>query len=102
MTSAWEGFPLSVLEAMRAGLPVVAYDVGGLTEQVHNGVTGFLVAPGDRLGLAAAMRSLVSNPDVCATMGRAARQRFHERFTLDRMLDGVEETYAGVLAHAAR
>ena len=50
MTSAWEGFPLAVLEAMRAGLPVVAYDAGGLNEQIESDVSGLLVALGDRGG----------------------------------------------------
>ena len=97
MTSAWEGFPLAVLEAMRVGLPVVAYDVGGLHEQIESGVSGLLVSLGDRAALAAAVRGLVQDDTRRQHMGEAARSRFLERFTVDRMLDGVEDVYASTL-----
>jgi len=97
MTSAWEGFPLAVLEAMRVGLPVVAYDVGGLREQIESGVSGLLVEPGDRAALAAAVRELADDHPRRQHMGSAARSRFLERFTFDQMLDGVEEVYAFTL-----
>jgi glycosyltransferase involved in cell wall biosynthesis len=97
MTSAWEGFPLAVLEAMRVGLPVVAYDVGGLHEQIESGVSGLLVSLGDRAALAAAVRELVQDGVRRESMGDVARSRFLERFTVDRMLDGVEDVYASTL-----
>ena len=92
-TSAWEAAPLTVLEAMRAGLPVIAYDVGGLDEQVDDGVTGYLVAPDTIDALARCAVALAQSPEDRARMGEAARRRFDELFTFDRMLDAIEWTY---------
>jgi glycosyltransferase involved in cell wall biosynthesis len=100
LTSAWEGFPLAVLEAMRAGLPVVAYDAGGVREQVQDGVTGHVVGVGDVGALTASVAELVDDAAQRHRLGSHGRERFEERFTLERMLDGIEETYAGVLAAA--
>jgi len=101
LTSAWEGFALAVLEAMRAGLPVVAYDAGGVDEQVEDGGSGRIVDVGDTSAMARALSDLVVDPALRGRMGRRGRQVFEDRFTLERMLDGVEETYAGVLARVA-
>jgi glycosyltransferase involved in cell wall biosynthesis len=98
VTSRWEGFPLVVLEAMRAGLPVVAYDIGGVGEQVHHGDTGFLVEPGDAIALAERLRELARDPELTRRMGEAARRRFEERFQIDRMVDSIEEYYLRALA----
>jgi glycosyltransferase involved in cell wall biosynthesis len=98
LTSAWEGFALAVLEAMRAGLPVVAYDAGGVDEQIRDGASGRIVDVGDTAGMAKAVSALVEDRGLRESMGRRGRQLFEDRFTLERMLDGVEETYAGVLA----
>jgi glycosyltransferase involved in cell wall biosynthesis len=96
-TSAYEGLSLTVLEAMRAGLPVVAYGVEGLHEQVVEGQTGHLVAPGDVEGLAGHLRSLEANARERERLGDAGRTRVAERFDRERMLDGVEAVYAHVL-----
>jgi glycosyltransferase involved in cell wall biosynthesis len=101
LTSAWEGFALAVLEAMRAGLPVVAYDAGGVDEQVQDGGSGRIVDVGDTAAMARAISVLADDRGLRESMGRRGRQLFEDRFTLERMLDGVEETYAGVLARAA-
>jgi glycosyltransferase involved in cell wall biosynthesis len=97
LTSAWEAFPLSVLEAMRAGVPVVAHAVGGVVEQVEDGVTGRLVDRDDVEGLAECARTLVAHPTERRRMGSAAAERFRQQFTLERMLDGVERVYEEVL-----
>jgi glycosyltransferase involved in cell wall biosynthesis len=97
LTSAWEGFPLAVLEAMRAGLPVAAHAVGGVVEQVENGVTGHLVAVDDVAGLAECTRTLVADAAKRRRMGAAGAERFLRRFTLERMLDGVERVYDEIL-----
>jgi glycosyltransferase involved in cell wall biosynthesis len=98
VTSRWEGFPLVVLEAMRAGLPVVAYDIGGVREQVHDGDTGFLIEPGDAIALADRLRQLATHPELAKRMGQAARGRFEERFKIDRMVDSIEAYYLPALA----
>jgi glycosyltransferase involved in cell wall biosynthesis len=98
LTSAWEGFPLAVLEAMRAALPVVAYEVGGVGEQVQDGLTGHLVDVGDTRALIRAVGDLVRDRQLRERLGRQGREVFEQRFTLERMLDGILDTYAGVLA----
>jgi N-acetylglucosaminyldiphosphoundecaprenol N-acetyl-beta-D-mannosaminyltransferase len=86
MTSRYEGLPISALEAMVMGLPVVATAVGGLTEVVDDGVTGFLVATGpDRSATAAALASrlveLLLDPALRERMGEAGRDRVAARFS---------------------
>ena len=72
--------PLVNMEAMASGLPVITTRVGALTEEVEDGVTGFLVPPGDAAALAAAARRLVDDPALRKAMGEAGRRRAMERF----------------------
>jgi glycosyltransferase involved in cell wall biosynthesis len=81
--SRWEGFGLTAVEAMRAGLPVIATRVGGLAEVVEHEVTGLLVEPGASAALVDAIRS--TSAESLRSMGEAGRQRFLAHFTLDRM-----------------
>lgn len=79
--SVWyENAPMAVLEAMAAGVPVVASHIGGIPEQIEDGVTGILVRPGDSGDLAAAMRRLEDDPVLAARLGEAARASVRERF----------------------
>jgi len=94
----WEGFPLAVLEAMMAGLPVVASGVNGVPEAIEDGVQGFIVQPRDPQGLAAAIQRLAGDPPLRRRMGAAARATARERFTQDRMVDAIEDLYAEVSA----
>jgi glycosyltransferase involved in cell wall biosynthesis len=80
LPSRFEGLPMSIIEAMLSGLPVVAADVRGPAEQVVPEATGLLVPPGDALGLAAALARLVSDPSLRAAMGDAGRTRALERY----------------------
>jgi glycosyltransferase involved in cell wall biosynthesis len=98
VTSRWEGLPLVVLEAMRAGVPVVGYDIGGLREQVVHGLTGYVVEPGDALGLARRLRQLARNPELAQEMGQAAAQRFVARFGIERMTTAIEHIYRQILS----
>lgn len=75
LSSAWEGVPLALMEAMAAGLPVVATAVGGVPELVEEGVTGALAPAGDTAALAAAIASLACDPARRFAMGRAAAAR---------------------------
>ena len=72
--------PLAIMEALAAGLPVVATTVGYLAEQVQDGVTGYLVAPGDEQALADATLRLIHDPALRRTMGAAARRFAEQRF----------------------
>jgi glycosyltransferase involved in cell wall biosynthesis len=87
-----------VLEAMRAGLPVVAYDIGGLREQVEHGVTGYLVESGDALGLAERLRELARDCELAERMGRAAAGRFVSRFGMEQMVTRIERIYWQILS----
>lgn len=97
LSTHWESFPLSVLEAMRAALPVVATDVGGIREAIQHGSTGFLVPRGDPVALAAALVPLLRDPALRADIGTAARAAFVQRFAADAMLDRLEELYRSVI-----
>lgn len=102
LMSRFEGLPISVLEGMRAGLPVVASHVGGLPELVEEGRNGFLVPSGDVKALRAAMLRLIRSPDLRAQMGVASRDRFNRQFREDLMLRRIRDTYAAVLNEASR
>jgi glycosyltransferase involved in cell wall biosynthesis len=84
LASDSEGMPMSVLEAMAAGLPVVASAVGGVPELVRDGETGALVPPRDSAALAGALRRIVSDPALVDRLGEAGRQRVEREFSLER------------------
>lgn len=86
LPSRFEGLPMSIIEAMLCGLPVVACDVRGPAEQVVPEVTGLLVPPGDAPALAAALRRLVDDRALRERMGEAGRARALERYDEGRVL----------------
>jgi glycosyltransferase involved in cell wall biosynthesis len=90
MPSLREGFGIVLLEAMAAGVPVVASAAGAAREVVRNGETGFVVEPGDVGGLASGLDRLLGDADLRRRMGRMARARVESEFTAARM---VERTY---------
>jgi len=93
LTSDWEGSPLSVLEYMAAGCPVVATRVGGVPDLVRHGVDGLLAEAGDIKGLAGAIGHLLSRPERRATMGANGRRRQRLEFSIDQMLRRIETLY---------
>lgn len=92
--SRWEGFGLVALEAMRAGVAVVASRVGGLAEVVVDDVTGVLVTPGDATELAAVLDQEGRN---WRQMGQLGRERFLEKFDVARTFEGLDKIYRSVL-----
>jgi glycosyltransferase involved in cell wall biosynthesis len=88
-----ENAPMSVLEAMASGTLVVASAVGGIPEQVTEGVDGLLVPPGDAAALCSALRSLVEQPDLARHLGVAARRTVEERFSPEGHLEGLLAVY---------
>ncbi len=96
-TSDNEGTPVSLIEAQATGIPVVSTRVGGTPSVVIDGVTGALVDAQDISGFAARVRALLDDPDARTTMGAAGRKRTLEQFTLDRLVERVDQTYTKLL-----
>jgi glycosyltransferase involved in cell wall biosynthesis len=88
-----EGLPLSLVEAMAAGLPVVATDVPGHRDVVVHGETGMLTPPGDTTALAKAVASLVSDLARCKAMGESGRWRAHKEFDVRSMVEATAQVY---------
>jgi glycosyltransferase involved in cell wall biosynthesis len=98
LSSNWEGLPLTIVEAMRAGLPVIASDVGGVSELVEDGRTGYLVPAKSPLILAERLRNLLEDASTRRSFGGAGRRRFEESFTLECMYEKTLALYERVLA----
>jgi glycosyltransferase involved in cell wall biosynthesis len=98
LTSLNEGLPLSILEAMAAGLPVVASRVGGTPEIVVDGETGLLVAPNDPASTAHAIRRLLEDPALRQRLGKRGQLVIRDKFSAEKMVDGVIAVYEDVLA----
>jgi glycosyltransferase involved in cell wall biosynthesis len=98
LASKSEALPVSILEAMSAGLPVVASAVGGVAELVVDGKTGLLVAPGDAEALAEALARLVADPALRRRMGAAGRARAEALFDLQSFHEAHLDLYARELA----
>lgn len=101
LSSRSEAFPRSILEAMRAGLPVVASDVGGAREAVAHDLTGLLVPAGDAQALAAALSRLVESPQLRQSMGLAGRAAYQREFLFEAVAGRMEAVYATVQSRAA-
>lgn len=97
LISAHEGFGLSLLECMRAGLPVVASNAGGTAEIVVDGKTGILVPPGDEIRLAEALDRLVADPEMRHAMGNAGLARHRAKFSLHAMVEQTFRVYHAIL-----
>jgi glycosyltransferase involved in cell wall biosynthesis len=98
LPSRSEAFPNAVTEAMAAGLPVVATDVGGIPELVVDGLTGRLVPPGDAVALGRALLDMLDEPTRAAECGRAGRHRIEQKYSMDRMVDRFATLYLSELA----
>lgn len=98
LLSDHEGLPLTIIEAMRAGVPVVASNVGGIKELVEDGKTGYLLArDATPLHIAAILQKLLNNPHQARTMGVAGRQRFLAHFTEEHMMQNIDLVYKEAL-----
>ncbi|HEV2103817.1 MAG TPA: glycosyltransferase [Candidatus Acidoferrum sp.] len=98
LSSDYEGNPLSVLEAMASGLPIVSTAVGGVPNLFEAGKVGFLVPPGDPQGLAKSMHSLLKYDEVRRSMGAAAASHAQKNFDVSNMVRAYEEVYEDQLA----
>ena len=97
MPSRFEGFPITVLECLHAGVPVVAYDVGGIAEAVTDGETGFVIPSGDRETFIDRVEELVADPKHRKAMSANAETVAQTHYTAKRMVADYERVYANVL-----
>lgn len=97
LISRREGLPRTIIEAMRTGLPVLASDVGGVSEVVDDGSSGMLVRPGDPTDLVEKLARLLREPDARQRLGRAGRERYERSFDFDRMARETMDVYEAVL-----
>jgi glycosyltransferase involved in cell wall biosynthesis len=88
-----EGLPVSILEAMAFGLPVIASKVGGIPEIVQDGITGILIPPGKPEALASAIIHLLERPAEAREMGKQGRTRIECDFNIGRMMGELENRY---------
>jgi glycosyltransferase involved in cell wall biosynthesis len=98
LPSRTESFPNAILEAMAAGLPIVASGVGGILELIQDRRTGWLVAPDDPAALAARVMHAMADPADASRIGAAARADALARFSFDRMVAGFDDLYSTELA----
>lgn len=99
LSSRSEGFPRSILEGMRAGLPVIASDIGGVREAVVDGESGLLVPAGDPGSLSSALRRLIESPGERQRMGSSGRLRYEERFAFECMFSSTFRLYATIVVN---
>jgi glycosyltransferase involved in cell wall biosynthesis len=97
LVSHYEGLPISILEAMRAGLPVIATRVNGIPEQVVDGVTGLLVPHEDVNALVEAITTLIKDPDMRRRMGSEGAKKLTKEFTLEQMVAKTKLVYQSII-----
>lgn len=101
LASSWEGLPITILEAMAAGVPCVATAVGGTPEAITDGVSGYVVPAGDVADMAAAIARLADDPGLRARMAREARAKYERSFSGAGMVRQTEALYELALAGRA-
>jgi glycosyltransferase involved in cell wall biosynthesis len=99
MTSISEGTPLVILEAMAMEIPVIAPDVGGISEQISNGETGFVVPPKDIEATLKSLQVLLNHPDLREKMGRMGRERVYSQFSLEKCVQLHQNLYSKTVKH---
>ncbi|MEI6287001.1 MAG: glycosyltransferase family 4 protein [Bacillota bacterium] len=97
LSTKWEGLPISIIEAMRAGLPVIASCVGGNPDLVIDGVTGYLFESGAVGQLANLLKTINADRNLLQQLGDCGRRRYQELFSEKTMLDKTEQIYQTVL-----
>ncbi|MEE8422927.1 MAG: glycosyltransferase, partial [Thermodesulfobacteriota bacterium] len=97
LTSLEEGFSNAILEAMAAGKPVIATDVGGNSEAVIHGKTGLLVPSMDSNSLADAINNMLCEPEMAEKMGEAGRERIVGEFSMNAMVRNMEHLYKDLI-----
>ncbi|MEO0250309.1 MAG: glycosyltransferase [candidate division WOR-3 bacterium] len=101
-SSSDEAFPVTLVEAHACGVPVVATDIGGIRDIVVQDETGFILPPGDAEGLTARVIELLQNPDLRVRLGRQARARAVQEFSLEMMVQRYATLFEEVAIHSTR
>lgn len=101
LISRWEGLPISILEAMRAGLPVIASNVGGVSECVMDGQTGYLVGRGDIRALTSSLRRMMTDKARSKEMGKAGRELYERSFSFHQLQEKTMAVYKTAIANSA-
>jgi glycosyltransferase involved in cell wall biosynthesis len=102
LTSRNEGSPVSLIEALAAGRPVVSTAVGGVPEVVITGQTGLTVPPDDPAAFAEALLALLGDPRLAGRLGQAGRRHVYPRYDSSRLIDDVRSLYVRELAARGR
>jgi glycosyltransferase involved in cell wall biosynthesis len=97
LSTHFEALPISILEAMRAGLPVIATDVGGISESVRHNETGLLAGHGDVASLRDALARLIADPTMRVALGDAGQRLWRAQFTASTMAARTVEVYKRAL-----
>ncbi|KWZ85250.1 glycosyltransferase family 4 protein [Heyndrickxia coagulans] len=97
LPSLWEQFPISILEAMALGKPIIATNVNGVPEQLDN--TGLVVEPGNSKELSAAIIKLINDKNLRNNLSNLAKQRFNNNFTIDKMGESTYHFYKKILTN---
>nr|WP_246880657.1 glycosyltransferase family 4 protein [Sporosarcina sp. 6E9] len=99
LLSDWEGLPLSILEAMRCGLPILASNVGGVKETVYDSKNGYVVSKNDQDELVKKLTLLLTSTSLRLEMGRKGRLLFEENFTFEKMYNETDSFYKVILSN---
>lgn len=98
LISNYEGLPISIIEAMRAEMPIIASDVGGVNELVQDGVNGLLIPRGNIFELVDKLKYILEHKDLIKSMGEASRKIYEEEYTADKMNQKIFSVYNEVTA----
>jgi glycosyltransferase involved in cell wall biosynthesis len=91
-----EGMPMSIIEAMQLGKPIIASKVGGIPEMIEDGVSGLLIDPGDPNGIAHAVLTLFSSPELRNKLGSKAAEAFAEKFEFSTGIKQIRSVYSSM------
>jgi glycosyltransferase involved in cell wall biosynthesis len=98
LNSLWEGLPVTALEALASGRPVIATHTGGISEVIIEGRNGFLVPPTDMQGMCKQLTILLRNPDLRKAMSGNAKEALTSDFLLDSMVEKTKNLYKDLIS----